>query len=101
MIGSLALSGLVLLVAASGWAGAKLSTRIFRALGGLAFLGYAFYLGFIFEGGEYRIFFYAFILPVALIVKMVKENSARKMREAEVEWAAGREAHQSSGSPSA
>jgi hypothetical protein len=85
---ALALSGVALLVAASGWAGATLGTRILSALFGFAFLGYAFYLAFIFEGGEYRIFFYAFIAPIALIVKLVKEKSAREAREAEAEWAA-------------
>jgi hypothetical protein len=112
---ALALSGVALLVAASGWAGATLGTRILSALFGFAFLGYAFYLAFIFEGGEFRIFFYAFIAPIALIVKLVNENSARKLREADAERAAVREAHKqqrlleeqqnqnqpSSGSPSA
>ena len=90
---ALAISGLILLVAASGWAGAKLGTRILSALGGFAMVGYATYLAFIFEGGEYRIALYVFILPIALIVKLVTDNSARKLREADAERAAVREAH--------
>jgi hypothetical protein len=82
-----------MLGAASGWAGGKLLTRIFSALAGFGLLGYAFYLAFIFEGGEYRIFIYVFILPIAIIVWLANDRSARKLREADAQRAAAREAH--------
>jgi hypothetical protein len=42
--------------------------RVVRALFGIGFFAYGFYLTFIFGGGSYFVFFYAFVVPVMLIV---------------------------------
>ncbi|WBP88506.1 hypothetical protein [Kitasatospora cathayae] len=69
----LALSGLIMLVlGVLPLGGLKVGLRIFNVLFGLGFLGYAYYLAFVFEGGEYFLFFKAFILPVGMIVASVK-----------------------------
>jgi hypothetical protein len=39
---------------------------------GIGFLGYGIYLGFMFEGGSYMMFFQAFILPALLVVNFVR-----------------------------
>ncbi|QFG23972.1 hypothetical protein [Actinomadura sp. WMMB 499] len=44
--------------------------RIAYAAAGLAMLGYGVYLGFIFTGGEYYMFFYVFILPIAVVFRV-------------------------------
>lgn len=52
--------------------------RVFNVLAGLGFVGYGIYLGFIFEGGSYIIFFKAFILPVVVIVNFFRSLAARR-----------------------
>jgi hypothetical protein len=64
-------SGIAMLVAS---AAAKQGTRILDVLFGLGFLGYGFYLAFLFDGGSYAMFFYAFILPVMMIYRTIKER---------------------------
>ncbi|MFE6053593.1 hypothetical protein ACFQ6N_22805 [Kitasatospora sp. NPDC056446] len=68
----LALSGLIMVVLGAVAGGLKVGMRILNIVAGLAFLGYGYYLAFVFEGGSYRIFFQAFILPVAMIASSVK-----------------------------
>ncbi|MFJ1757847.1 hypothetical protein [Kitasatospora sp. NPDC088134] len=51
--------------------------RAFNAIAGVGFAGYAIYLGFIFEGGSYIIFFKAFILPVIMIVNFFRSLANR------------------------
>ncbi|MER8099868.1 hypothetical protein [Kitasatospora sp. NPDC094016] len=71
---ALAISGAAMLVlgAVNPGSGLKVGWRIINVLAGLGFLGYAYYLAFVFEGGRYEIFFKAFILPIALIANSVK-----------------------------
>ncbi|MFD4535048.1 hypothetical protein ACFWNL_04350 [Kitasatospora sp. NPDC058397] len=71
---ALAISGAAMLVlgAVNPGSGLKVGWRILNVLAGLGFLGYAYYLAFVFEGEEYRIFLKAFILPIALIASSVK-----------------------------
>jgi predicted lipid-binding transport protein (Tim44 family) len=38
----------------------------------VGFLGYGFYLAFLFEGGSYIVFFQAFILPLLLIARTIR-----------------------------
>ncbi|MFC4144682.1 hypothetical protein ACFO0M_00260 [Micromonospora mangrovi] len=59
-------------------------SRILNAVIGLAFFCYGFYLMFLAPvGTRYRIFFYAFILPILLIVRAVKaRKEAKEAREA-------------------
>jgi hypothetical protein len=54
--------------------GARVLDGVFAA----AFLGYGGYLLLFFQGGEVRIFFYAFIVPIFAVVRMMKERKARR-----------------------
>ncbi|MFI0357014.1 hypothetical protein [Actinomadura sp. 9N407] len=67
----LLLSGVVMLGLAGIGAGQGAGQRALSAVAGAGFLGYAVYLGFIFEGGDYFMFFYAFILPVLMVFKFL------------------------------
>ncbi|MFJ9694678.1 hypothetical protein [Kitasatospora sp. NPDC101183] len=79
----LALSGIITLGLGVGGPGVKVGLRILNILVGIGFLGYAFYLAFVFEGGTYTIFFKAFIAPVLLIVATVKAIVERGNKKAE------------------
>jgi hypothetical protein len=59
-------------VACAGFCSAASSSRALSAVAGIGFLGYGIYLGFIFEGGSYLMFFKAFILPALLVVNFVR-----------------------------
>jgi hypothetical protein len=54
--------------------------RIVRALFGIGFFGYGFYLTFIFGGGSYFVFFYAFLVPLWLIVDTFRARGAASQR---------------------
>jgi predicted lipid-binding transport protein (Tim44 family) len=74
-------SGIAMIVMASPTV--KRSTmglRALNALFGVAFLGYGFYLAFLFHGGSYFILFKAFILPILLIVRTIKGARARSQQ---------------------
>ena len=73
----LALSGIILSVLAVGGFGQSVLARVLDAIFGVIFLGYAFYLLFFFDGGEVRILFYAFVVPIFAIVQVVKARKAR------------------------
>jgi hypothetical protein len=76
---ALGASGLIMLaVGALGIGTPSVGLRVLSSLLGLAFAGYAFYLAFIFEGGEYRLFWYAFIFPVLAIAQAVKTLTQKK-----------------------
>ncbi|MBO1417384.1 hypothetical protein [Streptomyces sp. FH025] len=70
---ALAVSGVIMLVIGAVGGGLKVGLRIVNVLIGLGFLGYAYYLTFVFEGGTYYILTKLFFLPVALIIYSVKE----------------------------
>jgi hypothetical protein len=53
--------------------------RIIRALFGIGFFGYGFYLAFIFSGGHYFVFYYAFVVPILLISETIRSRRARQM----------------------
>jgi hypothetical protein len=79
----LALSGIAMIVLAAVGRGQTSGSRLFIGLLGVAFLGYAFYLGFVFKGGHYIVFYYAFILPILLIVRHFRtRNAARQPAQA-------------------
>lgn len=46
--------------------------RLLNGLFGAGFFGYGVYLGFMFQGGSYFIFFKAFILPAVLAFRTVQ-----------------------------
>jgi len=77
-IAALAAAGLVLVALGAINFGAQSPImRIVNVLIGLGFLGYAFYLFFIFDGGTVAIFYYAFILPVLLVIQAVRNRKNR------------------------
>jgi hypothetical protein len=72
-VGLLAISGALLIVmGVSGFGRQSVGLRVLDVLFGLGFLGYAFYLFFIFDGGTYTVFFYAFIVPILLVVRAIR-----------------------------
>ncbi|CND64621.1 Uncharacterised protein [Mycobacterium tuberculosis] len=68
----LLVSGIVMLAMAAIGAGQSGGERLLNLAFGVGFVGYAVYLGFIFDGGEYFMFFYAFILPVLMLFRFVR-----------------------------
>lgn len=52
--------------------------RIIRAIFGIGFFLYGFYLTFVFSGGHYVVFFQAFIVPVLLLIDTVRSQTARR-----------------------
>jgi len=83
-VGALALSGFLLLgLALSGFGSSGTADRVINGLIGAAFLGYGFYLFFIFDGGEVREFYYAFAVPVIVIYRAIKNRSAQRAAQPE------------------
>jgi len=77
-IAALAVAGLVLvLLGAINFGGQSAIMRIVDVVVGLGFLGYAFYLFFIFDAGTFALFYYPFILPVLLIIQAVRNRKSR------------------------
>ncbi|WP_152617531.1 hypothetical protein [Phaeacidiphilus oryzae] len=56
----------------------KLGWRILSIVVGAGFIGYGIYLGFVFKGGHYIIFFKAFIVPIVLVVNAVRSITAKR-----------------------
>jgi len=50
--------------------------RAFNGVLGAAFLGYAFYLEFIFQGGHIIVFYYAFILPFLMVIRFFRARGS-------------------------
>jgi len=74
----LAVSGIAMVaIGAINFGALSIGWRIFNAVAGVGFFGYAVYLGFIFEGGEYVLFFKAFILPVVMVINFVRSLAAK------------------------
>jgi fatty acid desaturase len=71
----LALSGVIMLVLAAQKNGHGSHSRALNAIFGAVFVGYAFYLAFIFGGGSYVIFFKAFILPVVMVAHFFRSRT--------------------------
>jgi len=80
---ALAVSGLLLaFLAISGFGAGSIGERVLTGLFAAGFLGYAFYLFFIFDGGTFTEFYYAFVVPVLLLVRAVQGYRARKAQQA-------------------
>jgi hypothetical protein len=75
-VAALCISGILLLVMAGVGFGQSIGMRVLDAVIGLAFLGYGGYLTLVFDGGEYTMFYYAFVVPIALVVKIFRNRSA-------------------------
>ena len=74
----LIISGVAMVgIGATNFGGLTIGWRALNVLAGLGFAGYGIYLGFIFEGSTYVIFFKAFILPVVLVVQFVRSLATR------------------------
>jgi hypothetical protein len=52
--------------------------RVIRAVFGVGYFIYGFFLTFVFSGGHYLVFFQAFIVPVLLIVDSFRSSAARR-----------------------
>jgi len=74
----LIISGILLAVLAGVGFGQSRGARVVNGLFAAGFLAYGLYLLFVFDGGELRIFFYAFILPIVAVVRMIKARGIRK-----------------------
>lgn len=74
----LGISGLLMLGLAIAGLGAGVASRVISGLFGLGFLGYAIYLAVFFDGGTVQIFFYAFIVPIIVVVNVLKSRKAAK-----------------------
>src|SRR2546423_11013468 len=74
----LVISGLLLVVFGAVGVGRQgVGLRVINVLVGLAMLGYAFWIFFLSNPGDtIRIFFYVFIVPIALIVQAVRNRRA-------------------------
>ncbi len=78
-VGALTLSGIILFVVSALPIGTPILNRVINVVVGVAMLGYAFYLLFLFEGGEFRMFLYAFLAPIFAIVSTVKAAKAARV----------------------
>lgn len=52
--------------------------RVIRAIFGVGFFAYGFYLAFLWGGGTYLVFFQAFIVPVLLIIDTIRSRGVRR-----------------------
>ncbi len=76
-------SGLVMLgMSLFNSSGLSKGWRVLNVLFGLGFFGYGVYLGFLFHGGSYFIFFKAFLLPVFMVINFFRSLSMRQRTRA-------------------
>jgi Zn-dependent protease with chaperone function len=80
-LAALAISGVVLILAAAIGFGGTAAARWISLVIGLLFAGYAFYLNFIFDGDRYTMPIYAYIAPFIVVYNIFRSRSERK-REA-------------------
>lgn len=74
----LIISGVAILVMTGMNKGRTRMRRVWSALIGVGFLGYAFYLLFFFQGGEVTFFLYVFILPVLMAVQFFRSRGVNR-----------------------
>jgi predicted lipid-binding transport protein (Tim44 family) len=78
----LMVSGIAMIVMASPTVKhSTMGVRALNALFGVGFLGYGFYLAFLFQGGGYFMFLKAFILPVLMIFRTIRSARASRAQE--------------------
>ena len=75
----LASAVLLAVLAIVGFGQSKLA-RVLDGVFAAGFLAYAVYLLFFFEGGEVRILFYAFLVPILAVVQIFRARKARRER---------------------
>ena len=74
-------SGIAMLVIACVKSGQTTARRVWNAVFGAGFTLYGLYLLLFFRGGHYLIFFYAFILPVLMIIRFFRDRSAFRAKQ--------------------
>jgi len=72
----LIVSGVLLVVRGAAMGGQRPASRVLNILVGSAFFGYGFYLKFVFRGGTYRIFSFAFV-PILPSVRTIQARKAK------------------------
>lgn len=77
----LILSGIVMLVMACIKTGQRPARRIWNTIFGAGFTIYGLYLLLFFPGGHYLLFYYAFVLPILMIVQFFRDRSAYQARQ--------------------
>ena len=101
----LLVSGVLLIVLGAAIPGQTTAQRALNIVFGLGFFGYGFYLEFLFQGGTYVVFYYAFIVPILLIVRTVQARKAvarqNGARQAEYQRAAAEYHASQGGAPNA
>ncbi len=73
----LMLSGIAMLVIAV-LRNQAVQRRVIRAIFGIGYFCYGFYLTFVFAGGHYVLFFQAFLVPVLLILDTIRSQASRR-----------------------
>lgn len=76
----LVLSGIAMLVIAGIRSSQRRARRAWSGILGAGFTIYGLYLLLFFQGGHYILFFYAFILPILVIVQFFRDRSAARAR---------------------
>jgi len=74
----LIVSGLLLVVTGASIRGQSAGMRVLNIIVGVGFLAYGLYLAFIFDGDSYRVFLYAFIVPILLLVQTFRARRASR-----------------------
>jgi len=69
-------SGVVMLVIGNLRAPYAKRRRVWNLAFGAAFTLYGLYLLLFFQGGHYILFFYAFVLPVLMVVRLFRDRAA-------------------------
>jgi hypothetical protein len=77
----LILSGIAMLILAGVRTGQTKARRLWNGIFGAGFLGYGLYLLLVFRGGHYFIFFYAFILPILMIIRFFRDRGVVRARQ--------------------
>ena len=77
----LVLSGVAMLVLAGIRSWQSKTRRVWNAILGAGFTLYGLYLLVLFHGSHYILFFYAFILPILMIVQFFRDRSAGQARQ--------------------
>ena len=84
----LMLSGALLLILGAAVPGQTAGYRVLNLAIGAGMFGYGFYLRFLFEGGHYIVFWYAFAAPILLAVRTFQARRAAAHRKTSARGAA-------------
>jgi hypothetical protein len=80
---ALGVSGALLLLVAIIGFGSTVASRVISALVGLAFAGYAIYLQFFMaDDATFNMYYYAFIVPILVLIQVFRSRKQKKEAEA-------------------